>query len=201
MSTDSDRAAAAITRIEFHRSVDREILRQLAELNVRGLRTIKALSETVSGRPVMWAQLDEPMPDDEGWRRVGDAPYLMFEWRSLMDWRVHEPTDAWREHADWLGFARLTTHFSADICRNRRPAARLLLGMSAEQCDAWARLSFADLDQRAQRANQQLNLRWWADSRFWQRRLHAAARPSDDALWRNTLEGMQRLAALARPRG
>lgn len=201
MSADNERARAEITRIEFSRSVDRETLRQLAELNARGLRAIMTLGRSSSGRPALFSQIDDVAPQDSDWQRLGDAPFLMFEWRSLVDWQVNEAAETWREHAEWAGFARLAAHFSADICRNRRPAARLLLGMPTEQCEAWARLSLVDIDLRAQRASQQIDLRWSTDSRFWQRRLRAATLPGDEALWRNTLEGMQRLAALARPRG
>lgn len=201
MSADNNQAMAAMTRIEFNRSVDREILRQLTELNVRGLRAMQNLGEATLRGSSMWSRLTGPMPDEAAWRRFGDAPFLLFEWRALPDWRVNEGVEGWSGHPDWSNFARLATHMSAEICRNRRPAARFLLGMSAEQCEAWARLSWADIDLHAQRASRQIDLRWGTDLRYWQQRLQAAALPGDEALWRNTLEGMQRLAALARPRG
>jgi hypothetical protein len=201
MSADKALMTAAITHVEFARSVDRDVLRQICDLNLRGLQAIAALRDGLPTRPAAFAQFDDLSRNEDRWHRLSGAPFLLFEWRPLVDWRVHEPTDAWRESAQWVDFARLATHVSAEICRNRRSAAVLLLGMPADQCDAWSRFSLAEIDLRAQRAAQQIDLRWFADPRFWQRRLHAVSASSDDALWRNTLEGMQRLAALARPSG
>lgn len=201
MSADNALSTAVITRIEFARSVDRDVLRQLADLNLRGLQAIKALRSPSIGGSSVFASLGGAMADEALSRRLGDAPFLMFEWRSLAHWRVNESAEVWREQAEWSAFARLAAHFSAEVCRHRRPAALLLLGMPAEQCDAWARLSFAEIDTCAQRASQQIDLRWWTDSPFWQRRLQAVTDQDDGALWHNTLEGIQRLAALARPRG
>lgn len=199
MSADKALVTAAITHIEFARSVDRQILRQISDLNLQGLQAIVALRDHLPNRPTAFAQFDDLARDEALWRRLCSVPFLLFEWRTLTDWRVSEPSGDWREQASWVDFARLATHVSAEICRNRRSAAMLLLGMTAAQCDAWSRLSLMEIDLRAQRAARQIDLRWLSDPRFWQRRLQAVTASGEEALWRNTLEGMQRLAALARP--
>lgn len=200
MSPDKRRRSIVTTHVEFNRSVDREVLGQIADLNLRGLQALLALrSAGFSGLPAPLLQFDELGADSDIWQRLGRTPYLLFEWSPLIDWRVHEPLCGWRQQAVWTDFARLAAYASAEICRLRRVAAPLLLGMSAGQCDEWAKLALPEVDLRAQQAGQQLGLRWSSDVRFWQRRFQAAASPTDEAaLWRNTLEGVQRLAVLGR---
>jgi hypothetical protein len=70
--------------------------------------------------------------------------------------------------------------------------------MPQPQCTRWAALSLPEIDRHAQQASYQIDLRW-RDDGFWQRRVKAAMNEGDEsALWRNTLEGIQRLAVLGR---
>lgn len=210
MAEDKGGIAAVTTHVEFARSVDRNILQQIATLNSQGLQALVEASrmnphERVSGV----TRLDTLVGQPEPWSKVSQAPFLLFEWRALeggcddreQDWQVHEPHDpqgGWRKAEVWRRFARLATHLTAEICRHREGAARLLLGMPQPQCERWAALSLSQIDRYAQRATHQIDLRW-RDDGFWQRRVEAAMNEGDEsALWRNTLEGIQRLAVLGR---
>ena len=210
MTEDKVGIAAVTTHVEFARSVDRDILQQIATLNAQGLRALMEASqanphERPSGATRFDALAGQPQP----WSKVSQVPYLLFEWRALEDgwedreedWQVHEPHEprgTWRKCQAWRRFARLATHLTAEICRHRQVAARLLLGMPQLQCERWGVLSLPQIDRYAQRASHQIDLRW-PDDGFWQRRVEAAMNDSDEsALWRNTLEGIQRLAVLGR---
>lgn len=210
MAEDKLGIAAVTTHVEFARSVDRDILQQIATLNSQGLQALIEASQTnPHERPSGVTRLDTLVGQPEPWLKVSRAPFLLFEWRAIgdggddreQDWQVHEPHDpraTWRKREAWRRFARLATHLTAEICRHRQVAACLLLGMPQPQCARWAALSLPQIDRCAQQASHQIDLRW-RDDGFWQRRVEAAMNEGDEsALWRNTLEGIQRLAALGR---
>jgi hypothetical protein len=207
MTEDKLGIAAITTHVEFARSVDRDILQQIAILNLQGLQALIEASQTnPHERPSGVTRLDTLVGQSEPWSKVSQAPFLLFEWRALEDWsendeedwQVHEPLGIWRKAEVWRRFARLATHLTAEICRHRQVAARLLLGMPQPQCTRWAALSLPEIDRHAQQASYQIDLRW-RDDGFWQRRVKAAMNEGDEsALWRNTLEGIQRLAVLGR---
>jgi hypothetical protein len=212
MAEDNASFAAVTTHVEFTRSVDRDILQQICALNVQGLQALAtAAGDEPAGRPTGIVRLESWAASAQQWRELSHTPFFLFEWllpaaelndgREPVrdDWRVNEPEGMWRRDERWQRFARIATYLTVEICRHRQAAARLLLGMPALQCERWAGLSLAQVDARAQLAAGQLDLRWKNDS-FWQRRVQAviAQEEGQSALWRNTLEGIQRLAVLGR---
>ncbi|MEY3137223.1 MAG: hypothetical protein RL580_955 [Pseudomonadota bacterium] len=211
MATDTP-PAITTTETDFARSVDREIIRQVGGMNLRGLRALReALSTSRPGLPVAAESLREQWLalDDGAVAAVADAPYLLFD-LSL------EPAFEARRHrlpeeappppaetglcgaASGRGFARLMCHFAWQTSKARPAAAALLLGVNASTCNTLRALDLLELDAIAETAGECVSLRWGADLRFWSRRLDAARTADRAALWESTLAGVQRLAALAR---
>jgi hypothetical protein len=60
-------------------------------------------------------------------------------------------------------------------------------------------LGLQQLDAFTEIAGDWVTLRWGDEPQLWSARLAAAATGDPDRLWRDTLHGLQRLAALARP--
>jgi hypothetical protein len=92
----------------------------------------------------------------------------------------------------------LLCHFCWQTCRTAPSAASLLLGISPAGCAAFRALTLQHLDALTETAGHWLTLRWADDPRYWRGRLAVARRGDPDALWRDTLLGLQRLAAVAR---
>lgn len=192
------------TNTDFARSVDRAILREVGDINLRGVRALCAVSlEAPAGAlpPAIeawrerWSTLD-----DEAQRALADAPYLLFEWR-LGTEVLSGVTPSWTAHPEIRRFARILCHFAWHTSRVRAMAAPLLLGSPAAACVALAALDPGALDALAESGGQRVALRWAEDERHWGKRLAAAQQADRQALWENTLAGVQRLAATARRPG
>lgn len=196
--------ATTTTNTDFARSVDRAILREVGDINRRGVRALCVIAAE--------APADSLPPAIESWRdrwrslgdeaqaAVADAPYLLFEWR-LGTEPLAGATSTWTAHPEIRRFARILCHFAWHTSRVRPMAAPLLLGSAATECAALAALDPGALDALAESGGQRVALRWAHDERHWGKRLAAAQEADRSALWENTLAGVQRLAATARRPG
>lgn len=199
---------------DFPAAVDAEAFRQVAEMNLRGLRVLRdALLEgrgleiaAASRLRERWLDLD-----DAALQRAADAPFLLFELSidaALAAQRAavlavgDDPRRAtlWCARASGRAFARLLCHFAWQTCRTAPSAAVLLLGVSPAGCTALRSLGLQQLDAFTEVAGDWLTLRWGDEPKVWAARLSAAAADDPERLWQDTLLGLQRLAALARPR-
>jgi hypothetical protein len=197
---------------DFPAAVDAEAFRLVAEMNLRGLRVLREALTDGRGADIAaavalrseWLALD-----DAALSRVAEAPFLMFELSidaALLAHRTHPLSvgDDPQRVASWCGrpsgraFARLLCHFSWQTCRTAPTAASLLLGISPAGCAAFRALTLQHLDTLTETAGHWLTLRWADDPRHWRGRLVAAGRADPEALWRDTLLGLQRLAAVSR---
>lgn len=211
MATDTP-PAITTTETDFARSVDREIIRQVGGMNLRGLRTLReALSTSRPGLPAAAEALREPwLALDEGAVvAVADAPYLLFDLSlepAFQERQRRLPEEAPPPRAETglcgtatgRSFARLMCHFAWQTSKARPAAAALLLGVNASTCNTLRALDLLELDGIAETAGECVTLRWGNDLRFWSRRLDAARTADRAALWESTLSGVQRLASLAR---
>lgn len=189
------------TNTDFARSVDRAIVREIADMNLRGLRAVRAattdaapqsLPPALESLRVAWQALD-----DQALTAMADAPYLLFEWRVNTE-RPAGITAGWLAHAEIRRYTRILCHFAWHTSRVRLVAAPLLLGCSPADAAALAGLDLGELDALTESAAERVGLRWAEDIRHWERRLTAAAAADRNALWENTLAGVQRLAGKAR---
>lgn len=206
------RSVQPTTTEDFPSAVDAEAFRLVTEMNLRGLRVLRDALLDGRGADITaatalrseWLALD-----DAALLRVADAPFLMFELSidaALAAHRSHTLAvgDDPQRIVPWCGrppgraFARLLCHFSWQTCRTAPTAASLLLGISPAGCAAFRSLSLQHLDALTETAGHWLTLRWADDPRCWRPRIAAAQRADSEALWRDTLLGLQRLAAVAR---
>jgi hypothetical protein len=197
---------------DFPAAVDAEAFRWVAEMNLRGLRVLREALLDGRGADIdaaatlrtEWLALD-----DTALARVAEAPYLMFELsldaalaaQHLSRYAVSDDPNRlalWCARPAGRAFARLLCHFCWQTCRTAPSAASLLLGISPAGCAAFRALTLQHLDALTETAGHWLTLRWADDPRYWRGRLAVARRGDPDALWRDTLLGLQRLAAVAR---
>ena len=207
----ADAVALATTETDFARSVDREIIRQVGGMNLRGLRILRdalAASKTVLPAAAGTLREDWLALDDGALASVADCPYLLFELATdtaFTLWRRAQaggpmprlPPGLCEGHAG-QGFARLVCYFAWQTSQSRPAAASLLLGLSAAGCSALRTLELPQIDELAETAGPCVSLRWGDDTRFWRRRLEAARSSDRASLWESTLGGVQRLAAVSR---
>lgn len=194
------------TETDFTHSVDREIIRQVGDLNFRGLSLIRqnligadpAVSLVACADRDLWSGLNEV-----SLKQVAEAPYILFD----LPFDPLASTDgdqASEEPTVWLtapgrDYVRLLCHFAWQVCRGRAVAATLLLGLAPQAVERLRAVPLPDLDPLADRSRGRLQLRWSADPWFWGRRLEAAQKADQRRLWQTTFAGVQRLAALSRP--
>lgn len=215
MRADNNPAAVRADAAEdFPSAIDAEAFRQVAEMNLRGLRVLRdALLEgrgldiaAVARLRERWIDLD-----DAALQRAAEAPFLLFELsidaalaarRAAVLAVGDDPRRAagWCARAPGRAFARLLCHFAWQTSRTAPSAAVLLLGVSPAGCAALRGLSLQQLDAFTEVAGDWLMLRWGDEPRVWAARLAAAAADDPERLWKDTLLGLQRLAVLARPR-
>jgi hypothetical protein len=206
-----DPSALATTETDFARSVDREIIRQVGGMNLRGLRILRdALEGSKIVLPSAASMLREEWLglDDGVLASVADCPYLLFDlstdtafalWR-----RVQAGVNLPRlqpglcEGQAGQGFARIVCYFAWQTAQSRPAAASLLLGLSPAGCAALRALELPQIDELAETAGPCVGLRWGEDVLFWRRRIQAAKAGDRAALWETTLSGVQRLAAVSR---
>ncbi len=206
-------ATTVTTNTDFVRSVDRDIIRQIADINRRGasmLRTAlqqntQALPKAVESLRELWLALEPTALSS-----FADAPYLLFEialedsavkplkTASRADASTDPVSTEWDDLAARAAYARLLCHFSWHTSRMRPAAASLLLGLSPAGCRAFSALELPAVEDLAASAGSRVNLRWADDERFWRLRLTAAISGEREGLWRSTLAGVQRLAAVTR---
>lgn len=206
-----DPAVLATTETDFARSVDREIIRQVGGINLRGLRILReALGSSKLVLPSAASMLrEEWLALDEGvLASVADCPYLLFELSTdtaFALWRRTQTGVSLPRLPPGLcegqaghGFARIVCYFAWQTAQSRPAAASLLLGLSAAGCAALRVLELPQIDELAETAAPCVGLRWGEDVLFWRRRLQAARAGDRAALWETTLAGVQRLAAVSR---
>jgi hypothetical protein len=198
--------------------VDRELLRQIAALNLRGLQVIcelhgtAATAERSDDFPLTaddWRALDEAARE-----RIADAPYLLFEISvdaALAETGAAERSaasalpavaDAPARYSPWSAahpraFAGAVLHFAWHVAHTRPVAAPFVLGLPPQACAALQRSSPHGLDWLADAAPHWLRLRWHDDESHWRRRLVAARDNDLKGLRAHTLVGLQRLAGRA----
>lgn len=213
MEADNNPRAARPAAEDFPAAADPEAFHQVAEMNLRGLRVLRdALLEGRGLEIPAAAKLRERWLalDDAALQRVADAPFLLFELsldaalaaqRSSRLAVGDDPRRAtlWRARAQGRAFARLLCHFAWQTSRTAPSAAALLLGVSPAGGAALRSLGLQQLDAFTEIAGDWVTLRWGDEPQLWSARLAAAATGDPDRLWRDTLHGLQRLAALARP--
>jgi hypothetical protein len=190
------------TETDFTHSVDREIIRQVGDLNFRGLSLIRqnlmgedpATSFVACADRALWSGLTET-----SLKQVAEAPYILFDLPfDPSDDRPREQCDLWSTAAG-RDYVRLLCHFAWQVCRGRAVAATLLLGLAPVVVERLRAVPLPDLDPLADRNRGALQLRWHNDPWFWGRRLEAAQVADQRRLWQTTFAGVQRLAALSRP--
>ena len=198
------------TETDFTHSVDREIIRQVGDLNFRGLSLIR--QNLISSDPAssivactdrsLWGALN-----DASLKQVAEAPYLLFELPfdpilfvddERADDRSGDHQHVWST-ASGRDYVRLLCHFAWQVCRGRAVAATLLLGLAPQAVERLRAVPLPDLDPLADRNRGELRLRWNTDPWFWGRRLEAANAADQRRLWQTTYAGVQRLASLSRP--
>lgn len=198
-------ATTVTTNTDFVRSVDRDIVRQIADLNRRGATMLRtALQQQARDLPKAVASLREPwLALEQGsLSAFADAPYLLFEIQ--LDQAMSSTAQAVAEDSGWAvlparaAYARLLCHFAWHTSRMRPAAASLLLGLSPSGCRRLAALELPAVEELAEAASPWVNLRWPEDERFWSLRLKAALGGERDGLWSSTLAGVQRLASVTR---
>ena len=213
MEADNNPRDARAAAEDFPAAADAEAFRQVAEMNLRGLRVLRdALLEGRGLEIPAAAKLRERWLalDDAALQRVADAPFLLFELSldaALSAQRASvlavgdDPRRAtlWCARAQGRAFARLLCHFAWQTSRTAPSAAALLLGVSPAGRAALRSLGLQQLDAFTEIAGDWVTLRWGDEPQLWSARLAAAATGDPDRLWRDTLHGLQRLAALARP--
>lgn len=198
------------TETDFTHSVDREIIRQVGDLNFRGLNLIR--QNLIGSDPAstivacadrdLWSGLNEI-----SLKQVAEAPYLLFElpFDPIASFDVERSDNPSNDHQDiWStapgrDYVRLLCHFAWQVCRGRAVAATLLLGLSSQAVERLRAVPLPELDPLADRNRGGLRLRWHADPWFWGRRLEAANAADQRRLWQTTYAGVQRLASLSRP--
>lgn len=212
MEADNNPRAPRATPDDFPAAADAEAFRQVAEMNLRGLRVLRdALLEGRGLEVAAAARLRDRWLalDDAALQRAAEAPFLLFELSidaALAAQRASrlavgdDPRRAttWCARAPGRAFARLLCHFAWQTSRTAPSAAVLLLGVSPAGCAALRSLGLQQLDAFTEVAGDWLTLRWGDEPKLWQARLAAAAAGDADRLWGDTLQGLQRLAALAR---
>jgi len=197
------------TETDFTHSVDREIIRQVGDLNFRGLNLIR--QNLIGSAPAstivacadrdLWSGLNEI-----SLKQVAEAPYLLFElpFDPIASFDVERSDNLSNDHQDiWStapgrDYVRLLCHFAWQVCRGRAVAATLLLGLSPQAVERLRAVPLPELDPLADRNRGGLRLRWHADPWFWGRRLEAANAADQRRLWQTTYAGVQRLASLSR---
>lgn len=207
----AEAAAVATTETDFARSVDREIIRQVGGMNLRGLRILReALATSKTVLPPSAGALREEWlsTEDEALAAVADCPYLLFDLATDTAFALWRRAQAGGpmprlppglcDGREGQGFARLVCYFAWQTSQSRPAAASLLLGLSPAGCTALRVLELPQIDELAETAGPCVSLRWGEDPRFWQRRLEAARRGDRALLWESTLAGVQRLAAVSR---
>lgn len=215
MQADNNPGAPRPLAEDFPAATDAEAFRQVAEMNLRGLRVLRdALAEGRAVGIAAVASLDERWLglDDAALRRVADTPFLLFELSidaALAARRAPAHTlavgDDPRRAVPWCArpagraFSRLLCHFAWHTARTAPSAAVLLLGIPPAGCAALRGLGLQQLDAFTEVAGDWVTLRWGDEPRVWAPRLAAAAADDPDRLWQQTLLGLQRLASLARP--
>lgn len=212
MQDDNNRRVARTVAEDFPAAVDTEAFRQVAEMNLRGLRVLR--DALLEGRgleiPAVMKLRDRWLGlDDAALQRTADAPFLLFE-LSIDAALVAQHASAlavgddprratlWCARAPGRAFARLLCHFAWQTSRTAPSAAVLLLGASPAGCTALRGLGLQQLDDFTEVAGDWLTLRWGDEPKVWTARLAAAVSGDPDRLWQDTLLGLQRLAALAR---
>lgn len=206
-----DSAVLATTETDFARSVDREIIRQVGGMNLRGLRILRdALAASKTVLPPAAAALKQEWlsTEDAALASVADCPYLLFNLSTdtaFALWRRAQSGVALPRLPPGLcegqagqGFARIVCYFAWQTAQSRPAAASLLLGLSPAGCNALRELELPQIDELAETAGPCVSLRWGDDTPFWRRRLEAARSRDRNALWETTLAGVQRLAAVSR---
>ena len=198
------------TETDFTHSVDREIIRQVGDLNFRGLSLIR--QNLISSDPAssivactdrsLWSALN-----DASLKQVAEAPYLLFElpFDPILSVDDERADDRSGDHqhvwstASGRDYVRLLCHFAWQVCRGGAVAATLLLGLAPQAVERLRAVPLPDLDPLADRNRGELRLRWNTDPWFWGRRLEAANAADQRRLWQTTYAGVQRLASLSRP--
>ncbi|MEY3713440.1 MAG: hypothetical protein RL321_1060 [Pseudomonadota bacterium] len=190
------------TETDFTHSVDREIIRQVGDLNFRGLSLIRqnligddpATTFVACDDRDIWKGLTET-----SLKQVAEAPYILFD--LPFDPSQDQPQahhELWSTAAG-RDYVRLLCHFAWQVCRGRAVAATLLLGLAPAVVERLRAVPLPELDPLADRNRGGLQLRWHADPWFWGHRLEAAQTADQRRLWQTTFAGVQRLAALSRP--
>lgn len=202
-------ATTVTTHTDFVRSVDRDIIRQIADINRRGAVMLRdALQQRTRGLPSavdsvreLWLALEPATLT-----AFSDAPYLLFELgleppvtAPIASGQVAIAEDSWQGLSSRAAYARLLCHFAWHTSRMRPAAAALLLGLSPSGCRQLSAMELPAVEELASVAAPRVSLRWAEDERFWRLRLTAAISNERDGLWSSTLAGVQRLAAVTRP--
>lgn len=131
------------TETDFTHSVDREIIRQVGDLNFRGLNLIRqnligrdpAVSIVACADRALWSGLTEV-----ALKQVAEAPYLLFDlpFDPIIVFEGGQTDDQCAAHREiWStapgrDYVRLLCHFAWQVCRGRAVAATLLLGLAPQ---------------------------------------------------------------------
>jgi hypothetical protein len=196
-------------------ALDDDTLRQVAELNLRGLRVLRASLDADAPQPVAVAVLEAAWRalDDAALQRLATCPWLLFDahfddvarWRRAFLPGVHEahsggapcmPAAAPVDEA--ARFRRLVLHYAWHLARAAPLAAALVLGMPAETRALLRTQGLNAIDAFAAEAGDWVRLRWDHLPAAWAPLLQAAAAGDAAALHQAQLHGLQRIAGACR---
>ena len=187
--------------------LDSALQQQIADFNRRGLRWVLTLltgvpeGRSVSGVPravldlrALWRALDSPAI-----ARLAAMPYLLFDLGMGSPGLLTSAHTPARLPASAIGderqdFATLVLHYAWHLARANPLGAAVALGLPGPSAAALRELPFADLHRIVPGATERLTLRWAGRPAVWRPLLTAVAGDDADALQREQLIGLRRLA-------
>jgi hypothetical protein len=213
-------AAAESRHLERESSaaIDDEILRQVAEINLHGIRLLRAslaaggeLPAALGGLRDAWCGLD-----DAAQQRLAACPWLLFDacfedvarWRRALMLGVHEARSEMplaslhgaplQLEQDLRGFCRLLLNYAWHLSRAAPLGAALVLGMPAETRALLRAQGLPAIDAFSSQACGWVQLRWAQLPVAWHALLQAAHSGDALALHHAQLHGLQRIAGACR---
>ena len=180
------------------------VVSQIADFNRRGIRWLLGTLRAAGADPAsagkwpraiaelaaLWLALDE-----DSVARLAAMPYLLFE-LGLDDASATRlgPLGAAVNMGAPNDLASMILHYAWHIARANPLAAASGLGLSADAAGRLRELGFGELEALVPQIAARLGLRWSGRVPVWQQLLAAVSTGASDALQRERLNGLRRLA-------
>lgn len=177
--------------------LDPAIGQQIAEFNLRGLRQQQAASTTDAAGSVPAFASQWQALDPQALQRLASMPFLLFELgldTSPLFARAGAGVTAPGPDAASLEFAGQLLNYAWHLARANPLGAALRLGMPSGSVAELRELSFSELHALTAPAARCLRLRWGEPPTVWKQLLAAAKSHDPEALEREQLAGLRRLA-------